>query len=412
METKKTSFFEALSINEDTLKEFSKKVKVSVKKLRYYNDHNIFPSHEDFNKIKNIIDISELELKLKMGILDYTILQCISNHADEVSKLIANEYKEKKDSKQNKSYTLSFETERGKMFQGDCLELMEDIEKESLDLIFADPPFNLDKKYESGMNDKISEQEYLRWTEEWVLKCISLLKEGGSFFVWNLPKWNIHTAQILNKYLHFRHWIAVDIKYTLPIKNKLYPAHYSLLYYTKGDRPNTFNEQRLPLEVCRHCAGDIHDYGGYKHKLNPLGINISDVWDDISPVRHSKYKTRGSNELSLKLLERVLSIASKEGDTVFDPFGGSGTTYIAAEILKRNWIGIELGNTDNIKLRFEDLDWQRQYIKDIQANTNVLFTEKMKRKRINKGHWTPETLNQNKRVIKKKDNKSQTTLDL
>jgi site-specific DNA-methyltransferase (adenine-specific) len=62
----------------------------------------------------------------------------------------------------------------------------------------------------------------------------------------------------------------------------------------KGEKPKTFNEQRLPLENCRHCGGDIRDYGGYKDKLNLKGINLTDVWYDIPPVRHSKYKNRNS----------------------------------------------------------------------------------------------------------------------
>lgn len=190
----------------------------------------------------------------------------------------------------------------------------------------------------------------------------------------------------------FRHWIAVDIKYRLPIKNRLYPSHYGLLYYTKGEKPTKFNEQRLPLEICRHCSGDIHDYGGYKDKLNPKGINLSDVWRDIPPVRHSKYKTRDSNELSMKLMERIISLASDEGDVVFDPFGGSGTTYIVAEILKRRWIGSEIGPIDTIIERFNDIVFQREYIEKIQANKNKLFTEEMKKSRIKKGHWLPETL--------------------
>ncbi|MEH7574261.1 DNA-methyltransferase, partial [Cytobacillus firmus] len=323
------AFFKALNITSDSsLRSFSKSVKINLTKLRYYNEKNIFPSHSDFQAINSITGISELELKLNMGILDKNIINLIQQHSNNIYGIIKNTEKNKPIYNENTKPTLQFNTDLGKLFQGDCLQLMDSIEKESIDLIFADPPFNLDKKYESGMNDKISDDEYLQWTEQWVLKCIDLLKEGGSLFIWNLPKWNTHIASILNKYLDFRHWIAADIKYRLPIKNRLYPAHYGLLYYTKGEKPSVFNEQRLPLQICRHCAGDIHDYGGYKDKLNLKGINLSDIWLDIPPVRHSKYKTRGSNELSLKLLERIISLASNEGDTVFDPFGGSGSTYI------------------------------------------------------------------------------------
>jgi site-specific DNA-methyltransferase (adenine-specific) len=383
----KNYFFHALGIKDNKLlKEFARKSKISVQKLKYYNEHNIFPSYSDFQKIQSVISISEIELKLIMGILDNNILEAIRIKSDEIIDIIGDKVSSSK-LKIDTNYKKKFQTEYGVLYQGDCISLMDDMEKESIDLIFADPPFNLDKKYESKMNDNITENEYLKWTEEWVLKCVDLLKEGGSLFIWNLPKWNTHISSILNDYLDFKHWISVDIKYRLPIKNRLYPSHYSLLYYTKGKKANTFNVQRLPLEICRHCGGDIKDYGGYKNKLNPNGINLTDVWLDIPPVRHSKYKTRGSNELSLKLLERIISLASNENDTVFDPFGGSGTTYIASEILKRKWIGIEIGPVDSIIQRFNDLGWQRDYIAKIQSEKNTLFTEEMIKIREKNGHW-------------------------
>lgn len=385
--------FKALHIKTDAdLKIFSKKSNIALAKLKYYNEQGLLPNNSDLEKILIASGISELELKLKLGALDNSILDLLSQHSKEISEVIKDDLAKLRDGL-DKNHSFAFETQYGQMYQGDCLSLMNTIADGTVDLIFADPPFNLDKKYESGMNDKISEEEYLRWTEKWVLRCIDLLKEGGALFIWNLPKWNTHISNILNKRLTFKHWIAVDIKYSLPIKNKLYPSHYSLLYYTKGAKANTFNEQRLPLEICRKCGGDIRDYGGYKDKLNPLGINLTDVWYDIPPVRHSKFKTRNANELSMKLLERIISLSSNEGDLVFDPFGGSGTTYAVSEIMKRRWIGIELGSIDLVRDRLDNLEDQKKYLKEIQKNKNTLFTDAMRKIRIKNGHWLPETLN-------------------
>ncbi len=390
----KDTFFRSLNIHDDIqLKTFSKSSGISVSKLNYYNVSGIFPSLHDLQRILQVSGLSENQLRLSLGILNSSLLRAIQQNAAEIQKIIGN----KQDDHTEASYKEVFSTPYGTMFQGDCISLMDTIENESVDLIFADPPFNLNKTYESGINDLRDEHEYLTWTESWVLKCIDLLKEGGSIFIWNIPKWNTYISSILNQYLTFRHWIAVDIKFSLPIKNKLYPSHYSLLYYTKGDKPRVFNEQRIPLENCRHCGGDIRDYGGYKDKLNINGINVTDVWYDIPPVRHSKYKNRDSNELSLKLLERVISMASNEGDLVFDPFGGSGTTYIIAEMLKRRWIGVEIGDVSMIQKRFDDIDTQKEFILDIQRNKNTLFTPETRKKRIKNGHWLPETL---KKVIK------------
>lgn len=253
----------------------------------------------------------------------------------------------------NLSMLPAFQTEHGGLYQGDCLELMAQLPSNSVDLIFADPPFNLGKMYGDHYDDATSEAEYLAWSKEWIEAGCDLLAPGGAFFLYNIPKWNIHNGKVFADLgMNFRHWIAIDIKFGLPIQGKLYPAHYSLLYFTKG-KPRTFTRPRVPIEVCRHCGGDVKDYGGHRNKLNPEGLNLSDVWNDIPPVRHRKTKNRGANELSEKLLERVLTIGSQEGDMVFDPFGGSGTTYAVAEKMHRNWVGVELGDVQPIINRLD-----------------------------------------------------------
>lgn len=247
-----------------------------------------------------------------------------------------------------------YESSVGRLFQGDCLELMATMSDESVDLVFADPPFNLNKDYGQGINDKLAEHEYLEWCAAWVKECVRILAPGGAFYLYNLPKWNVPLGQLMgDEGLTFRHWIAIDIKMSLPIPGRLYPSHYALLYYTKG-KPKSFTRPRLPIPVCRHCGGDIKDYGGHRKKLHPDGINLTDVWTDIPPVRHRGTKSRGANQLSEKLLERVLTISSAEGDHVFDPFGGSGTTYAVAERMHRHWTGVELGDVDPIIRRLEN----------------------------------------------------------
>ena len=202
---------------------------------------------------------------------------------------------------------------------------------------------------------------------------IRVLKPGGSLFLWNLPKWNLPLGAYIGEKLTFRHWIAVDIKYSLPIASRLYPSHYSLLYFVKGKKPTIFHPDRLPVPCCRHCGGELRDYGGYKDKINPRGVNLTDVWTDIPPVRHAKYKKRAANGLALKLMDRIVTMASDPGSVVLDPFGGSGTTYVAAELTGRRWIGLEL-DCSAILERFEAIDADADHLADIHANKNVLFT--------------------------------------
>lgn len=264
-------------------------------------------------------------------------------------------------------------TSLGQLYQADCLDVLSVLESESVDLAFADPPFNLGKKYTSNIDDARASHEYLDWCRQWLDEMVRLLKPGGSLFLWNLPKWNLPLGAYLNDKLTFRHWISVDIKYSLPIQKRLYPSHYALLYFVKGSKPAIFHPDRVPVPCCRHCGGELRDYGGYKDKMNPKGVNLSDVWTDIPPVRHAKYKKRDANALALKLMDRIVTMASDPGSVVLDPFGGSGTTYVAAELTGRRWIGTELDCT-SILSRFDTLESDREHLAQIQANKNTLFT--------------------------------------
>ena len=291
-----------------------------------------------------------------------------------------------------KSLPADHRTTLGALYRRDCLELLPTLAPESVDLIFADPPFNLGKSYASGMNDDIPEKGYVNWCKEWIEACVRVLKPGGSFFLYNLPKWNLALGSFLNERLTFRHLIAIEMTYTLPIAGRLYPSHYSLLYYCKGPRPTTFTPDRIAMGTCPHCARELKDYGGYKDKMNPAGINLGDVWKDIPPVRHQKFKRRSdANELSIKLLDRVITMASRPGDLVVDPFGGSGSTYAVAEIKGRRWVGMELGPVDQIIARLQprNLEIERGYLEEHRHELNALFPPDVLAKRRQQGLWTP-----------------------
>jgi len=243
-------------------------------------------------------------------------------------------------------------TAGGLLFNCDCMLLFSGIRDGSIDLIFADPPFNLGKDYGTPrFRDLHPDDQYLSWSKQWLAGCIRILKPGGSLFVYNIPKWLIPLGAYLNEHLEFRHWIAITMKNNYPRGNRLYPAHYGLLYYVKG-KHFTFNRLRVPVPKCRHCRKDLRDYGGHRDKLNPAGLNLTDFWEDTSPVRHSKFKKRVANELKPIIPRRAILMASKEGDIVLDPFGGGGSTFEEAEKNSRFWIGSEIGDCSPIVERF------------------------------------------------------------
>ena len=232
----------------------------------------------------------------------------------------------------------------GSLFSSDCMAVLPYIRDKVVDTVFADPPFNLGKEYGESFRDLKPDQEYLRWCKTWIGECVRTLKLGGSIFLYNLPRWNVLLgAHLVELGLEFRHWIAVEISACLPIPGRLHPSHYSLLYYTKG-KPKTFHRIRTPILTCRHCGGEVKDYGGHRSAMNPKGVNLKDVWTDIPPVRHWKFKSRDrrANALSTKILDRVVEMSTLPGNLVMDPFGGSGTTFAVCEKKGREWIGMEI----------------------------------------------------------------------
>jgi len=243
---------------------------------------------------------------------------------------------------------------KGVLYHTDCLKLFSTIRSDSIDCIFADPPFNLGKDYGNGSGlDTLARQDYLNWSFKWLDQSVRVLKPGGSVFIYILPQWGYHLAAHLESSgMAFRHWIALSMKGTFPRGHKLYPAHYAILYFSKG-QPKCFNRVRVPIPTCRHCGKDIKDYGGHRKFLNPLGLNLTDFWEDTAPARHQKFKSRWHiNELKPIISSRCIEIATQPGDIFLDPFGGGGSSFESAERLDRKWIGSEIGDCSPIQDRF------------------------------------------------------------
>lgn len=226
------------------------------------------------------------------------------------------------------------------LINDNCIDALKNIDTNSINVIFADPPFNLSKKYNS-YKDNLNPNEYMVWSEKWITECCRVLKDDGSIFIHNIPKWLGYYFKILTEQsLIFKHWISWDAP-TSPMGNSLQPSHYGILFFSKSNK-NKFYETRHPHKRCRKYNILLKDYGGKKDSLHPFGPLVSDVWTDIFRVKHKKYKSDHPCQLPTHLLERIILLSSDENDTILDPFLGSGTSAVAAKNLNRKYIGIEI----------------------------------------------------------------------
>ena len=232
---------------------------------------------------------------------------------------------------------------KNKILQGDCLELFKKIPDNSIDMTFADPPFNLKKNYRS-YKDRLDFQEYLNWCRKWILEMVRVTKPTGSIFIHNIPKWLTYYATYLNDFAHFKHWISWDAP-TAPMGKSLQPANYGILFYGKSAKETKINELRYPHKRDRKQGYLLKDYGGKKGQLHPFGSLVSDVWTDIHRIKHNKSRDPHPCQLPLHLLDRLVLLSTDENDTVLDPFSGTGTTAISAKRLGRKYIGFELDNS-------------------------------------------------------------------
>lgn len=227
-----------------------------------------------------------------------------------------------------------------RIIEGDCMELFKAIPDDSVDMTFADPPFNLKKGYKS-YKDSLKIKEYISWCENWISEMVRVTKPTGSIFVHNIPKWLTYYAAHLNSIADFKHWISWDAP-TAPMGKTLQPSHYGILFYAKSAKEQKFYELRYPHKRERKTRYLAKDYGGKKKALHPFGPLVSDVWTDIHRMKHNKYRDDHPCQLPLHLLERLILMTSDEGDVVLDPFSGTGTTALASKRLGRRYIGFEL----------------------------------------------------------------------
>jgi site-specific DNA-methyltransferase (adenine-specific) len=230
----------------------------------------------------------------------------------------------------------------GYIARTDALAFATALHDEIADIVFLDPPFNLGKNYGvARWLERADADSYELYLTHLIRHMVRILRPGGALFLYHLPYWASRLSHELSRTLDFRHWIAIAMKNGFVAGENLYPAHYALLYYTKG-RPSHFHRPKTEAQRCRGCGETVKDYGGYESIILRKGINLSDFWEDLSPVRHKSRKHRKGNQLPLSLTDRVVAIAGVKRGLLVDPFAGSGTSLVSAQAAGMAFVGNDL----------------------------------------------------------------------
>jgi DNA modification methylase len=225
------------------------------------------------------------------------------------------------------------------IYNEDCIETLSKMDSESIDLIFADPPFNVGLKYQ-GFKD--NNENYFEWSREWISECFRVLKPTGSFYLMTLDKNLAGTLPIMEDHGVFINIIKWKNVSSGSSKKTFWPSSQPIILYgkTKDYIFNTFAEKNNGFKCWdknRESKGQLLDY-----------------WDDIPLVYAGSIKHKeaiiepGTNkkahiaQMPEHLVGRAIKFSTNEGDLVFDPFMGSGTTAAACKKLKRNFIGSEI----------------------------------------------------------------------
>jgi len=222
---------------------------------------------------------------------------------------------------------------------GDAVEILKQYPDNSIDLVFADPPYNLDKAYHV-YDDERADEEYVKWCNAWLQEYVRILKPTGSLYVLNLPRWTMVHAAFLNQYLYFQNWIVWDA--LSEPRGKLMPAHYGLLFYTRHPTDFTFNYDEIgELDARYYCLRP-----SCIRKCKAMGIDdkmpLTDIWWDIHRIKHKRDRDYHPCQLPDALMERIIRLSTNEGDIVLDALCGAGTTPVAAVKLGRRYVAIDI----------------------------------------------------------------------
>ncbi len=227
----------------------------------------------------------------------------------------------------------------------DSFEAMDYLPDACVDLLIADPPYNLTKNFGSSTFKEMGFDAYKEWLDAWLSKTVRLLKENASIYICSDWKTSIAIPEIAGKYFILQNRISWEREKGRGAQNNWKNCLEDIWFFTKS-KNYTFNIdavkiQRPVIAPYRDEKGQPKDWqqkGKQKYRLT----HPSNVWTDISiPFWSMAENTPHPTQKPEKLIAKLILASSHENDVVFDPFLGSGTTAVTAKKLNRRFIGIE-----------------------------------------------------------------------
>jgi site-specific DNA-methyltransferase (adenine-specific) len=227
---------------------------------------------------------------------------------------------------------------------GDNLKVLPLLKKRSVDLLIADPPYNINKDFTGNRFKKISPGLYREYTREWLAATLPLLKDTASVYVCCDWESSAVIAEVLGEYLHIRNRITWQREKGRGALRNWKNGMEDIWFATVSDK-YTFNLDAVKIR--RRVMAPYKENGKPKDWEESGNGRYRDTcpsnfWDDISvPYWSMPENTAHPTQKPEKLIAKLILASSNEGDVVLDPFLGAGTTSVTAKKLNRKYIGIE-----------------------------------------------------------------------
>lgn len=236
------------------------------------------------------------------------------------------------------------ESQESLVICADCIHVLKNMKDKSVDLIFADPPYNLGKDFGNNSDSWNNRSEYLKWCFSWIDECFRVLKDNGTFYLMN----STQNIPFISMHIQEHYNIVNDIVWTydssgVQSKKKYGSLYEPIIMATKSDKSKyTFNYQDVLVEAKTGAKRGLIDY----RKNPPQPYNTQKVPGNVWEFSRVRYKMEEyENHPSQKpeaLLERIIKASSNLGEIVLDPFGGSFSTSAVAVRLGRKAISMDI----------------------------------------------------------------------